>query len=108
MFSVQAKLVAIRTWPTESASFTASGSFARLRLILVERLLLRRVVGIGFVGRLGDHEGVAAGVDGVVLSPVAMPAGSGCWAVAAGASPHRNMTASNPHTANRPVRLTPV
>ena len=63
MLSVHAALVATRTCPTESASFTASGSLRGLGLILVERFLLRGVVRVRLVGRLRDDEGVARPVD---------------------------------------------
>ena len=62
MLSVHAKFVAMRRWPTESASFTASGSLLGLCLVLVEVLLLLDIVLRRLVRGLGDDEGGAAGV----------------------------------------------
>ena len=62
MLSVQAKFVAIRRWPTASASFAASGSFSACAWYSSNVLLLLAVVRRRRVRRLGDDEGRAARV----------------------------------------------
>ena len=77
VFSVQAKFVATRMWPTASASLTASGSLSP-GLEFVEIFLVLRIVGSRLVGRLGDNECVAARRPPLTSCHLlARPAGSG-------------------------------